>query len=146
MDVILIAAVTVDGYIARNSREVTNWTEDLKLFKSQTLGYPVIMGSNTYKSMGHELKGRDVIVVHRNDKPEAILEKLHGDKCFVAGGGRVNSKFIDFLTHLYITPHPYVFGGGITLFHGKVKELNLELVHILEIKKGIIQYQYKIKN
>ena len=34
--VILIAAVTVDGYIARHNLEITNWSQDLKLFKDQT--------------------------------------------------------------------------------------------------------------
>ena len=33
--VILIAAVTVDGYIARHNLEITNWSQDLKLFKDQ---------------------------------------------------------------------------------------------------------------
>ena len=36
--VILIAAVTVDGYIARHNLEITNWSQDLKLFKNQTMG------------------------------------------------------------------------------------------------------------
>ena len=40
--VILIAAVTVDGYIARHNLEITNWSQDLKLFKDQTMGCPVI--------------------------------------------------------------------------------------------------------
>ena len=34
-EIILIAAVTVDGFIARHSNEVTKWTKDLPLFKKQ---------------------------------------------------------------------------------------------------------------
>ena len=34
-EIILIAAVTVDGFIARHSNEITKWTEDLPLFKKQ---------------------------------------------------------------------------------------------------------------
>ena len=49
-EVILIAAVTVDGYIARHNLEVISWSEDLHLFKEQTLGSPIIMGSNTHST------------------------------------------------------------------------------------------------
>ena len=37
-EVILIAAVTIDGLIARHHREVTTWSKDLPLFKKQTFG------------------------------------------------------------------------------------------------------------
>ena len=67
--VILIAAVTVDGYIARHNLETTNWSQDLKLFKNQTMGCPVIMGSNTFKTLANELGGRENIVVSRKDNP-----------------------------------------------------------------------------
>ena len=67
MDVILIAAVTQDGFIARHENEVTSWSKDLWLFKQQTMGYPVIMGSNTWATLKTELKNREVIIIHRND-------------------------------------------------------------------------------
>jgi Dihydrofolate reductase len=49
-EVILIAATTIDGFIARHSLEVTSWSEDLQLFKEQTMGHPILMGSNTFKN------------------------------------------------------------------------------------------------
>ena len=58
MDVILIAAITMDGYIARHHHEIINWSEDQHLFKEQTLGFPVIMGSNTFDCLQKELVGR----------------------------------------------------------------------------------------
>ena len=33
MNVILIAAITADGYIARHSNEIVEWSLDLQLFK-----------------------------------------------------------------------------------------------------------------
>ena len=68
MDVILIAAITQDGFIAHNSNELITWSRDLTLFKNQTMGYPVIMGSNTYNTIENELKGRDIIIFHRDKK------------------------------------------------------------------------------
>lgn len=146
MDVILIAAITLDGYIARRSDEIITWSKDLKLFKEQTMGCPVIMGSNTEKTLAVELKGRETIVVHRNDNAKTILDELNAEKCFVIGGGRTYTKFAPFLTHLYITPHPIVFGRGIKLFTDLKVELYLQLEKTITVneKDGIFQYQYKV--
>lgn len=146
MDVILIAAITVDGYIARRSDEVISWSKDLKLFKKQTMGYPVIMGSNTEKTLAVELRGREKIVVHRNDKAQKILEELNTEKCFIIGGGRTYTKFAPYLTHLYITPHPIVFGKGIPLFPKLDLELSLHFVRMVPANEteGIYQFQYRV--
>ena len=105
MDVILIAAVTQDGFIARHENEVTSWTKDLWLFKQQTLGYPVIMGSNTWATLKTELKNREVIIIHRNDVAKEVLRKISSKKCFIAGGGRTNTKFFNELTHILSLIH-----------------------------------------
>ena len=146
-EIILIAAVTVDGFIARHSNEVTKWTKDLLLFKKQTMGFPVIMGSNTHRILINELKGREVIVTHRDDDPKSILEKVSSKKCFIAGGGKTYSRFYPFLTDLYITPHPHIFGSGISLFSDKINESQLIFKKLVEVSKksGILQYQYKIQ-
>ena len=146
MDIILIAAMTIDGYIARRSDEVITWSKDLKLFKKQTMGYPVIMGSHTEKTLAVELEGREQIVVHRNDNPEKTLGELNAKKCFVIGGGRTYTKFAPYLTHIYITPHPIVFGKGIRLFSDLKAELFLKLIRKITVDKadGIFQLQYKI--
>ena len=145
-EVILIAAVTVDGFIARHNREVTTRSKDLHLFKEQTLGHPVVMGSNTYDTLAAELEGREMIVVHRTDDPESILADIESDRCFIIGGGKTYARFAPYLTHLYITPHPIVFGNGIPLFDGGIPELNLSFQNMITIDKkdGIFQYQYKV--
>ena len=145
-EVILIAAVTVDGFIARHNREVTTWSKDLHLFKEQTLGHPVVMGSNTYDTLAAELEGREMIVVHRTDDPESILADIESDRCFIIGGGKTYARFTPYLTHLYITPHPIVFGNGVPLFDGDIPELNLSFQNMITVDKkdGIFQYQYKV--
>lgn len=146
MKVILIAAITADGFIAKSNDEVIAWSKDLKLFKEQTMGYPVIMGSNTEKTLAVELKGRKKIVVNRNSDPENILSEIETDKCFVIGGGMTNTKFAPYLTHLYLTPHPFLFGNGIKLFTDLKEDLQLNLVHTITVdeKEGIFQYQYEV--
>ena len=146
--VILIAAVTVDGYVARHNLEVTDWTQDLKLFKDQTMGWPIIMGSNTFITLSKVLDGRKNIVVNRNDKPNQILSNIKSEKCFVIGGGNTYFRFLRYITDVFITPHPHVFGSGIPLFAGdNIPEINLEFKKLIEVnkKRGIFQYQYKLR-
>ena len=146
-EVILIAAVTVDGYIARHSQEVTSWSKDLHIFKKQTMGFPIIMGFNTKQTLFSHLKGRETIIVNRGDSPRDILNPIKEKRCFVIGGGKTNHMFASFLTHLYVTPHPYLFGKGVPLFNGfSPKEMNIKFKSLVEIdkKNGIFQYQYDI--
>ena len=146
MNVILIAAITADGYIARHSNEIVEWSLDLQLFKEQTMGFPIIMGSNTKKTLTTDLTGRKEIVVHRTDNPKEILAGIKASTCFVIGGGMTNALFSSYLTHLYLTVHPLIFAKGIKLFEGLAGELNLSLVQIVPIKgqKSLQQFQYKV--
>ena len=148
MKIILICATTLDGYIARHSNEITNWTKDLKLFKNQTMGYPVIMGSNTFKTLQNELTGRNVIVFHRNDNPNTIIKELKTryKKIFIAGGGKTNERFMEYITDMYITPHPVMFGTGIKLFGNNKLKIKTRLTKSIEIheSEGLLQYQFKI--
>ena len=45
-----------------------------------------------------------------------------------------------------VTPHPHIFGKGVSLFSNQVEELKLKFIKIVEhdIANGIIQYQYQI--
>ncbi len=147
MDVILIAAITADGYIAQQSNEIITWSKDLKLFKKQTLGWPVIMGSNTYNTLAANLEEREMIVVHRGDDPEQVLSKIKQERCFIIGGGRTYTKFAKQLTHLYLTPHPIIFGGGIPLFPELNINIELTFERLVPVDEavGIYQFQYAVK-
>ena len=147
-EIILIAAVTIDGYIARHSLEVINWSKDLALFKRQTMGYPVVMGSNTQRSIKKELIGRETIVVSRDTIPEDVLLKIKADRCFIIGGGKTFYRFSHLITHAYISTHPLIFGSGVPLFDGKnLKEMDLSFIGSVEVEKemGLFQNQYKVE-
>ena len=148
MDIIGIAAVTLDGFIARHSLEQVAWTKDLSLFKNQTRGHTVVMVFNTKKTLKNDLKGRQTITVKRKDRPGEILKKINKKKCFIIGGGKTFSMFADHLTHLYITPHPFIFGKGIKLFETYKKEIKLKYERNVPVfpEKGIFQYQFKISH
>jgi len=147
LEVIGIAAVTVNGYIARHSREKILWSKDLPLFKKQTKNCAVIMGSNTHKTLSDGLPGREMIIVNRTDNPVDILRRIDQKRCFVIGGGKTYSKFSSYLTHLYLTIHPLVFKRGIKLFTKLEKEISISFVRLVPVvaEEGIFQFQFKVE-
>jgi len=140
----LICATTTDGFIARHSTEITTWTKDLLLFKQQTMNKTVIMGSNTFNTLEGELNGRNVVVVTRKDSPEKIIQDIakKETECFVAGGGRTNSRFADYITDLYLTPHPLLFGKGVPLFYNETINAKTRLVKASPVPDTSELYQY----
>lgn len=60
---IIVAAVARNGIIGAHGSIPWHCPEDLRLFRSITLGGTVIMGRRTYQSIGHPLDGRHNIVV-----------------------------------------------------------------------------------
>lgn len=147
MDVILIAAVTANGMIAHGPEEVVSWSEDLALFREQTMGETIIMGSKTAKTLATDLLGRETRVLHRDRDPEGILTKVKTGKCFVIGGARTFSRFAPFLTHLFVTYHPLIFSSdSLPLFSHLKRDMKLKFVRLLEVdaNKGVYQFQYEV--
>ena len=66
MQVSLIVAVSRNGVIGLNNQLPWHLPEDLKYFKSVTMGKPLIMGRKTYDSIGRPLPGRTNIVITRD--------------------------------------------------------------------------------
>ncbi|MFO1388521.1 dihydrofolate reductase [Cellvibrio sp.] len=65
MKLSLIVATAKNNAIGRNNELPWHLPQDLKYFKSVTLGKPVIMGRKTFESIGKPLPGRTNIVVTR---------------------------------------------------------------------------------
>lgn len=65
MKLSLIVATANNNAIGRNNELPWHLPQDLKYFKSVTLGKPVIMGRKTFESIGKPLPGRTNIVVTR---------------------------------------------------------------------------------
>ena len=74
----LIVAVGENNEIGKNNQLLWHIPEDLKNFKKITMGKTVIMGKNTYKSIGKPLSNRKNIVLSRN--PLEIEEKIKEDR------------------------------------------------------------------
>jgi dihydrofolate reductase len=63
----IIVAVASNWAIGKENNLLWHISEDLKFFKRTTLGYPIIMGYNTFLSLGSKaLPKRRNIVINRN--------------------------------------------------------------------------------
>lgn len=97
--VYLVAAVAANGVIGEGGKLPWRIPEDLRHFKSLTLGHPVIMGRKTWESLGRPLPGRENIVVTRTAG-------------FAAPGAHVAASLDAALALCAGEPVAFVIGGG----------------------------------
>lgn len=114
MVISLIAALAVDRVIGMENAMPWHLPADLAWFKRQTLNKPIIMGRNTFRSIGQPLPGRKNIVV--SSRPgddervtwvstlEAALEAAEGaEEVMVIGGGSIYQQMLPQASRLYLT-------------------------------------------
>lgn len=113
----MIVAVDEVRAIGKDNRLLWRIPEDLKRFKELTAGHAVIMGKNTYHSIGRPLPNRVNIVMTLNTDLElpgclmthSIEEALatacanEKEEVFVIGGASIYRQFLPFIERLYLT-------------------------------------------
>ena len=111
----VIVAVAQDGVIGGGNTLLWHISEDLRRFKSITMGHPVIMGRRTFESVGRPLPGRTNVVVSRREDytPEGVtvvrsLEEAFAlfpqeEEIFVTGGGQIYAQAMPLADKLYLT-------------------------------------------
>ncbi len=68
MKIILIAAVSKNGFIGKNNQLMWHLPNDLKRFKYLTVGKTVLMGRKTFESIGKRLpKRRNIILTKKKE-------------------------------------------------------------------------------
>lgn len=121
MKISMISAVAKNGVIGMNNKMPWHISGDLKYFKAITMGKPMIMGRNTFESMG-KLPGRTSIVISRNtvykagegvivvsSMAEAIsfaTEIAARDKqteIMIVGGGQIYNLGLPHADRIYLT-------------------------------------------
>jgi len=170
---ILIAAVSINGMIAKDDSEFTNWTskEDKTNFKRLTeKAGVVIFGNNTFKTFGNSpLPNRlNVILTKQKDLVNTFNEKNHiwyTDKepadiikileeegkyetCFICGGAQIYSLFIkeDQIDEIMLTVEPIIIGNGINLFENYEKNKKLTFLKKIDLNKNSFVLHYKISD
>jgi len=113
----IISSLTENRVIGKNGNLVFKVSSDLKRFKDLTMGHPIIMGRNTYLSIGRALPGRDNIVItsDKDFKAEGIVavsslnaainlaKSIDREEVFIIGGGKVFDEAIKLADKLYLT-------------------------------------------
>lgn len=134
MRVKLVAAVAENGVIGRDGGLPWRLSSDLKRFKAETMGKPVIMGRKTWESVGKPLPGRVNIVVTRDRTYRAegaevaptladalTLARVRGrcmagaDEICIIGGGDIYAQAMPLADALSIT-HVLAAIDGDTVF------------------------------
>lgn len=158
----IIAAQTLDGFIARDKNQLSmdwNSPEDKKRFVALTKkAGVVVMGSTTYKTFNKPLKDRLNIVYTRSgsfegaestsENPLELLKKLENrgyTEVAICGGSEIYSMFMEagLVDTIYLTVEPVYFGEGIKLFNKSIDK-KMTLVSHEKTESGTLFLEYKV--
>jgi dihydrofolate reductase len=111
----VIVAIAKNGVIGVNNTLPWHIPEDLKRFRTLTMGHHIVMGRKTYDSLGRLLPGRTTVIVTRNadyqiegalvanSLQEAIALCKNDDEVFLIGGAELYQAGLNLANKLYIT-------------------------------------------
>ena len=164
INVVLVAAVTADGFIAKNTHQLSDWTshEDKLFFRELTkrIG-TMIMGSNTFDTLKRPLPGRRTIVLTRTPEKyaelgvectseplQALIQRLESEgveSVAICGGSNVYGQFmkLGLINEIYLTVEPILFGQGVTLF-AQALDIELALLEHRNLNDNTTLFHYKI--
>lgn len=120
MAIIGIVAIAKNYAIGKNGKLPWHYSADLKFFKKTTLNNAIVMGFNTWKSIGKPLPKRLSIVLSRSreieNQPNAILmrgkdevlalSKYLSSDVFVIGGAETYKTFAEVIDKWIVTEIP----------------------------------------
>ncbi|MEY4642178.1 MAG: hypothetical protein RLZZ227_2172 [Pseudomonadota bacterium] len=131
MKISLIVAMSQNRVIGRQNQMPWHLPNELKYFKRMTLGKPMIMGRNTFASLGKPLPGRPNIIVTRNhdydadgvsvvnsvedalDLAEQLTEHDANAEAMVIGGAQIFDVTLPLADRLYLTEIHAVIDGDV---------------------------------
>lgn len=162
MKTTLIAALSADGYIGKSSAHLADWSskEDKKLFIELTKRAGVIiMGRNTYDTIGKALPGRlNIVYTSRplnepdiqttTEPPTELLKRLEKEgytEVAVCGGQAIYDLFLGegLVDELSLTIEPVLFGTGLSLSY-TAREVSLNLIEYKKLNDDTLNLHYKV--
>lgn len=136
----IIVAVGNNLEIGKDNQMLWHLPNELKYFKNNTWGMPIVMGRNTFESLGKILPGREnivitqqkdwyaegVVVVHSIEDAIQAAKQTDATELFIIGGGKVYAQTLPLADKLYITRVQGDFDA--TVFFPQWDENEFELV------------------
>lgn len=155
----LIVAMDQNNLIGKENRLPWNIKEDLQYFRKTTLGHPVVMGKNTWFSIGKPLDGRiNFILTHDSSfqipgcitvtSIQQVLNEFPDQEVFVIGGAETFRQFLPHATKIYLTRIMSTFEGDtyfpepdwseweIVFFEQKATESGYEITFEIRERKA----------
>lgn len=111
----LIVAMAKNRVIGADNRIPWHLPNELKLFKTLTMGHPIVMGRKTYESINRLLPGRTSVIVTRqrdyavpgavvvHSIEEALAAAGADEEIFVIGGADLFRETLPLADRLYLT-------------------------------------------
>ncbi|MBA3536414.1 MAG: dihydrofolate reductase [Tatlockia sp.] len=113
-EISLIAAIDEQNGLGKANQLLCHLPADLQHFKSLTMGKPIIMGRNTFESIGKPLPGRTNIVLTRKQLtisgvevaeslPKALAVAGNVQEVMIIGGASIYEQALPFASRIYLT-------------------------------------------
>jgi len=111
----MIAAMADNRVIGKENKMPWHLPEELTYFKKVTMGKPIVMGRNTFESIGRPLPGRKNIVISRDPQLKiegvTVVNSINaaieaGDQCeelMIIGGAMLYNEMLPRADILYLT-------------------------------------------
>ena len=113
----IIAVIDKNKGLAKDGNLLVCLSEDLQYFKEITSGHVVIMGRNTYQSIGKalpnriniilskdpEFKAKNCVVFENLDKALEFAKIKEQEEIFFIGGGEIYKQVLPLADKLYLT-------------------------------------------
>jgi dihydrofolate reductase len=174
MRVVLIAAQSLDGFLAKHDRPGTDFTSaaDRQWFPACLRSFDVcVMGSATWRAARDQIlaapySGRRRIVMTRDpavfatDLQPGRLEftgetaaalaarlRMEGvEQCALLGGGVVNGLFLSagLVDELWVTVEPLIFGQGRPIAEGRI-DVAMTLAEVTRLGRDTLLLKYSVK-
>ena len=129
MEKCIIVAIADNNAIGKDNALLWHISDDMKFFRHQTVGSPVIMGRKTFESIGRPLPKRVNIVISRGfDTAEEVAvvgslqaayevaEATNLERCYVIGGGQIYAQALEDADRLVVTHVHTVIEDADTFF------------------------------
>ena len=169
MKVFIIAALTADGFIAKNPGQSTlTWRSkgDRQFFIAKTKeARVVVMGLNTAKTSKRPMPDRLNIIYAKSKEelphwkefegwevtqkePSALLQELSErgyEQVAICGGSTIYTMFMQagVVDILYLTVEPVLFGQGMNIFNKEI-DAKLQLVSTQTLEDSTILQKYNV--
>ena len=108
-----IAAMSANRVIGRDGALPWRLAEDMKFFRAQTTGHPIVMGRKTWDSLGRPLPGRRNIVLSRTMQAVEGMEVVRSEEeldalglegdVYIIGGAEIYRLLLPRCAAVYLT-------------------------------------------